>query len=375
VKDIFARPTVGMLAEGLPRLEGETVAIAAPDPGYVALTPIERQFLEDGSPFSRFHQAIAVEVPLGMTQERVRAALNDLIFHHDALRLRVVMRSPITDYNDGIDVGGVTTKSAIEALSSTARGPELLKGLGLWLDPPHTYQLKLDILDISHLSPEAGAMEIQSAARDLPGKLDPVQGRMVAGVWIERSKAGASSDRPLLLLAIHHLSVDGVSWRILLEDLEHATSGRILPTRTHSIRDWSDYLVKEASSPKRRDELATWKAVVSGAGLLPCDAQLSKEKNVIGAMRHYESSLASVEMERLFASTSVYRTGIDDLLLTALGLALYGWRRDYYGREDGALLVDLEGHGREVGESGLDLSRTVGWFTSVYPVRLDFDGI
>jgi non-ribosomal peptide synthase protein (TIGR01720 family) len=80
-------------------------------------------------------------------------------------------------------------------------------------------------------------------------------------------------------------------------------------------------------------------------------------------------------MERLFASTSVYRAGIDDLLLTALGLALYGWRRDYYDLEDGPLLVDLEGHGREVGESGLDLSRTVGWFTSVYPVRVDFDGI
>jgi len=55
-----------------------------------------------------------------------------------------------------------------------------------------------------------------------------------------------------------------------------------------------------------------------------------------------------------------------------LALALYDWRRDYYGREDAPLLVDLEGHGREVGESGLDLSRTVGWFTSVYPVRLDF---
>ncbi|MFM9153980.1 MAG: condensation domain-containing protein, partial [Methylocystis sp.] len=97
--------------------------------------------------------------------------------------------------------------------------------------------------------------------------------------------------------------------------------------------------------------------------------------NVVGAVRHYESSLASVEMERLFASTSVYRAGIDDLLLTALGLALYGWRRDYYDLEDGPLLVDLEGHGREVGESGLDLSRTVGWVTSVYPVRVDFDGI
>jgi len=205
VRDVFAHPTVGGLAPIARARVAGAIEIAAPDPGYVALTPIERQFLGDGGPFSRFHQAIAVEVPIGMTQERVCAALNDLITHHDALRLRVVVNASVLD------------------------GSELLSGVGLWLDPPQAYQLNLDILDISHLSPEAGAMQIKSAARDLPGKLDPVQGRMVAGVWIERSKAGAPGGRPLLLLAIHHLSVDGVSWRILLEDLEHAMSGRVLP--------------------------------------------------------------------------------------------------------------------------------------------------
>ncbi|MFM8646895.1 MAG: condensation domain-containing protein, partial [Methylocystis sp.] len=383
VKDIFARPIVGMLAEGLPRLEGETVAIAAPDPGYVALTPIERQFLSGGGRLDRFHQAVAVEAPLGITRERVEEALYRLMAHHDALRLRVVWDDAGERSRDDLDGETFDAQESRASLGSgeiVSPDTEILAGgvtssrSSLWLDPLGE-RVSLERLDVSGLSLEAGEEKISALLRDLPGRLDPQNGRMVVGAWVER----AAGERALLLLVIHHLSVDGVSWRILLEDLEHATSGRILPARTHSIRDWSDYLVKEASSPKRRDELATWKAVVSGAGLLPCDAQLSKEKNVIGAMRHYESSLASVEMERLFASTSVYRTGIDDLLLTALGLALYGWRRDYYGlrgaTSSAPLLVDLEGHGREVGESGLDLSRTVGWFTSVYPVRLDFDGI
>lgn len=84
-------------------------------------------------------------------------------------------------------------------------------------------------------------------------------------------------------------------------------------------------------------------------------------------------------LERLLSATPVYRSGIDDLLLTSLGLALFGWRRDYYGLDGSAaiapLLVDLEGHGRESEESQLDLTRTVGWFTSAYPVRLDFGGL
>ncbi|MFM9163618.1 MAG: condensation domain-containing protein, partial [Methylocystis sp.] len=240
----------------------------------------------------------------------------------------------------------------------------------LWLDPVGE-RLSLETLDVSGLSQEAAETQTLALLRDLPGRLAPENGRMVVGAWVERGLG----QRPVLLLVIHHLSVDGVSWRILLEDLGHLTSGRMLPDRTHSVRDWSDYLVREAYSLKRRDELAIWKAIASGAGSLPCDAQLSKEKNVVGVVSHYESSLASVEMERLFASTAVYKAGVDDLLLTALGLALYGWRRDYYGREDAPLLVELEGHGREGGESGLDLSRTVGWFTSVYPVRLDFEAI
>ncbi|NBV95068.1 MAG: hypothetical protein EBT19_06685, partial [Methylocystaceae bacterium] len=112
---------------------------------------------------------------------------------------------------------------------------------------------------------------------------------------------------------------------------------------------------------------------------LPCDDQISEEENLIGSARYYESRLSSHVLEQLLSATPVYKAGIDDFLLTALGLALYGWRRDYYGLRgtisSAPLLVDLEGHGRESDASHLDLTRTVGWFTSIYPVRIDFDEI
>ncbi|NBO09418.1 MAG: amino acid adenylation domain-containing protein, partial [Actinobacteria bacterium] len=216
VRDVFAHPTVGGLAPVAQASLGAAKEIAAPSPGYVALTPIERQFLREGDRLARFHQAIAVEVPVGITREHVESALNDLIAHHDALRLRVVLGKSTQDYAHAIDASDDT--AAIRADLSVS--DDVL----LWLDPQHAYRLNLDVLDISHLSQEVGAIQIKAAVRDLPGQLAPLQGRMVAGVWVERSKADS---RPLLLLAIHHLSVDGVSWRILLEDLEHRTSGRV----------------------------------------------------------------------------------------------------------------------------------------------------
>ncbi|MFM7053105.1 MAG: condensation domain-containing protein, partial [Bacteroidota bacterium] len=360
VKDIFARPIVEMLAEGLTRLEGETLAIAAPEEGFIAATPIERQFLSLGGPLDRFHQAVGVEAPIGTTREGVEEALSRLMEHHDALRLRIVRGGASCDVTS--DVASDVTPDVTSSCAS------------LWLDPVGE-RVRLERLDVSGLSKAAGEKKIAALLRGLPGRLDPAKGRMVAGGWVERG----AGERSLLLLVIHHLSIDGVSWRVLLEDLGHLTSGGALPGRTHSIRDWSDYLVQEARSQHRLAELATWQAVASDAVPLPCDSVISQARNVVGATHHYESVLSSGEMERLFASTSVYKVGIDDLLLTALGLALYGWRRDYYGSRgvetSGPILVDLEGHGREVGESGLDLSRTVGWFTSIYPVRLDFDMI
>jgi aryl carrier-like protein len=298
VKDIFARPIVEMLAAGLLRLDGERVAIAAPEAGFVAATPIERQFLSLGGSLDRFHQAVAVEAPIGTTREGVEDALSRLMTHHDALRLRVVRsdvscgvswddartpgdfvaegpqgRNSINDKPDNPASSNVKSinDTSFNGASSVSSGTinrdaeRLTSGVtsscvSLWLDPVGE-SVRLETLDVSGLSRAAGEEKISALLRDLPCRLDPVKGRMVTGAWVERG----DQQRPLLLLVIHHLSVDGVSWRVLLEDLGSLTSGRLLPARTHSIRDWSDYLVQEAQSQHRLAELATWKAVASDA--------------------------------------------------------------------------------------------------------------
>ncbi|MBU3731947.1 MAG: amino acid adenylation domain-containing protein, partial [Beijerinckiaceae bacterium] len=346
VRDVFAHPTAAGLAQVARSVEADSITIVAPSSGAVAFTPIQRQFLSEGGALDRFHQAAAIEAPVGFTREAAEDALHRLIAHHDALRLRVV---------DETHSRGSTDSS-----------------VSFWLDSGEPPRLTLETLDVSRLSSDEGEERIKSALDNLPEVLDPASGRMVAGVWVERGK----TRRPILLLAIHHLSVDGVSWRILIEDLEHLAAGRSLPGRTHSVRDWSNYLLQEAHSSTRLSELTLWRDIARDASSIPSETTIDAHQNTLGVARLYESRLPSRTLERLLSATLVYRAGIDDLLLASLGLALFAWRRDYYGLKgsmaSAPLLVDLEGHGRESEQSQLDLTRTVGWFTSAYPVRLDF---
>ncbi|MBT3768676.1 MAG: hypothetical protein HOF85_02280, partial [Acidiferrobacteraceae bacterium] len=343
VRDVFAHPTVAALAQAARAIEQGALSLPAPAAGPVGLTPIQYEFLTEGGPLGRFHQAIAVEPPLGVGCTQVAGALAQLLRHHDALRLRVVQ-------------------------------PERAEqDIEFWLDAAAPdAQFELEMLDLSGQSGPTAELQMQAALGALPARLDPHGGRMMAGVWVQRD----GGQRGVLLLAVHHLVVDGVSWRVLLEDLDHLTAGRALPGRTHSMRDWAQYLEAQSRSGKRLAELAIWREVVSGAVLLPSEGEVLAEHNVIGEVLHHESRVSAKLLEQLLSATAVYRAGIDDLLLTALGLAVYGWRRDFYGvrGDTGALLIDLEGHGRESEDSELDLTRTVGWFTSAHPVRVDFEG-
>jgi non-ribosomal peptide synthase protein (TIGR01720 family) len=346
VRDVFAHPTVAALAQVVQTLTGDALLIAAPAPGAVGLTPVQQQFLTEGGPLGRFHQAIVVEPPVGVGREQVQAALVQLLAHHDALRLKV--------HSPAQTEGGVQ----------------------FWLDAPEGGErFELEVLDVSEQSQPEASAQTQAALRGLPARLEMTRGQMMAGVWVQR----AQGQRAVLLLAVHHLVVDGVSWRVLLEDLDHLTAGRALPARTHSMRDWAQYLAAQAHSAKRLGEMAVWREVLSGAAPLPSEGQVRAEDNVVGQVRHHESFVSAKVLEQLISATAVYRAGIDDLLLTALGLAVYGWRRGFYGQQGqagkGALLVDLEGHGRESEDSQLDLTRTVGWFTSAHPVRLDLEGL
>ncbi|MDU5679935.1 MAG: condensation domain-containing protein, partial [Pseudomonas aeruginosa] len=167
-----------------------------------------------------------------------------------------------------------------------------------------------------------------------------------------------------LLLVIHHLAVDGVSWRILLEDLQrlYADLDADLGPRSSSYQAWSRHLHEQAGA--RLDELDYWQAQLHDAPhALPCENPQGALEN-----RHERKLVLTLDAERtrqlLQEAPAAYRTQVNDLLLTALARATCRWSGD------ASVLVQLEGHGREDLGEAIDLSRTVGWFTSLFPLRL-----
>jgi len=173
-----------------------------------------------------------------------------------------------------------------------------------------------------------------------------------------------------LLIVIHHLAVDITSWRILLEDFQAlcerlASHGAVeLPARTTSFARWSQQLSRFAQSEELSVEAEYWRDAVSHlTARLPLDFE---GKNTESSSDVVLSSFSREETWSLLHDTpKAFRTLPSEVLLTALAQAFADWTNEK------GLLVELEGHGRESISEALDLSRTVGWFTSLYPVRLD----
>ncbi|MCL7931125.1 non-ribosomal peptide synthetase [Halomonas llamarensis] len=173
-----------------------------------------------------------------------------------------------------------------------------------------------------------------------------------------------------LLLVAHHLVVDGVSWRVILDDLQAAytqlSAGKTidLPPATTSLDEWARTLADYAKSVALAEQRPYWESLVKEPEpSLP--AQNLKGSNTVADTASLVGSLSTeATMQLLGPVHKAYRTQVDDLLLTALSSALCQWA------ERDSVLIELEGHGREDLFDGVDLSRSVGWFTSLYPVRL-----
>ncbi len=178
---------------------------------------------------------------------------------------------------------------------------------------------------------------------------------------------GAAGDERRLLLAVHHLVTDGVSWRLLLEDLERGLGGLPLPAKTTAYRDWARRLADHAGSPAAHAELAHWQTLARPA--LPLPRDLAGGPDTEGAVATVEAALSAEETRVLLQEVPrAYRTRIDDVLLTAVARAFSRWT----GAR--ALRIDLEAHGREELFEDVDLLRTVGCFTALYPAVLDVGG-
>ncbi|HEX3305973.1 MAG TPA: condensation domain-containing protein, partial [Streptosporangiaceae bacterium] len=328
------------------------VGLVAPTPsplleiatGALPATPIMHWLLERGGPIDRFCQAMLLQVPAGLQHDHLVGALQSLLDHHDALRLRPTG----SDAPWSLEVAPAGAVSAGDCLR------------------------RIDIRGLD----EAGLRAcIAAAAPAAERRLAPAAGVMVAAVWFD---AGAQAPGRLLL-TIHHLAVDGVSWRILVPELaaawEAIAQGQapaLLAARGTSFRGWAQRLASHASAGGRVEELAFWRGMLGAPSLALVEGALDPQRDINGTAGRLTLTLpAALTAALLTRVPAAFHGGINDVLLTGLVVAIADWCRRR-GRGSGpAVLLDLEGHGREEVFGDVDLSGTVGWFTSLFPVRLE----
>ncbi len=334
-RDVFERRTVEQLAS-LARTVDDTAPPVERTARSAPLTPVLRWLVERGGPIADYHQSTVLHTPAGATAAQLTAGLGRVLDHHDVLRARLTDRT-------------------LEIPAPGESGPA-----------PLTRIDAVETADADLLP------SLRTGAREAARLLDPYTGTMVRAVWLD-----AGPDRGgLLALLIHHAVVDGVSWRILTQDLaasleaeRHGRTVELPPVET-SFADWAQGLGQAALAPERVAEAAHWTAVLGdGGAVLPApDPAL----DTLATVTTVPVELAPEHTLPLLTDLPErFHTGPDTFLVTALALALAAWRGD-----SEPVLVDIEGHGRaDQLVPDAELSRTVGWFTAVHPVRLDLGGL
>jgi amino acid adenylation domain-containing protein/non-ribosomal peptide synthase protein (TIGR01720 family) len=338
-KQLFQYQTVAELAT----VVGTTRQIKANQglvTGSVPLTPIQHWFFQQNLPDAHyFNQSAMLVIPSGTKPELLKQAVQQLFLHHDALRARYALESvPPQQIND----------------------------------PPQE-TVPFTIVDLSELSLEAQQTAIKTKEAQLQASLDLSSGG-IARVALFNLGINQPSQ---LLFVIHHLAVDGISWRILLEDLATAyqqlSRGEAikLPPKTTSFQEWANQLQGYSQSKTLAAEIDYWLSQFKGnIAPLPIDYPLAKQENTLASTNSVTLFLNEDETRALLQDVpSAYNTQINDILLTALVQSFSQWTGEK------SLVVDLEGHGREDLFEDIDLSRTVGWFTTLFPVQLKLSSV
>ncbi|MFX0575930.1 amino acid adenylation domain-containing protein [Nocardia nepalensis] len=345
-QDVFVHKTVAGLAATATEA-GDTPELAELPGGGVGpmpLSPIMRAMLDRGH-YDRFAQAALVQLPEGVDRAGLVRALGFLLDRHDMLR--AVLR------------GGDSVDRHVEVLDRDA------------VDP--------DAVLINGRIDRRAAAEVDRHLHRAADRLDPDNGVLVQAVWIQ-DRDGSGPD--LMWLVIHHLAVDAVSWRIILADLAQAWSQACDGGEPHfgpvttSFRRWAHGLVEQAPG-RRSAELELWKDILVRGDQLLGSRRLVPDRDVVAtAGRVHQRIPAAVAEAVLTTIPDRFHCSANDPLLAALVLALGEWRRRRGTAVAAGELISLEGHGREeAAVPGADLSATVGWFTTRFPVRIEWDDI
>jgi non-ribosomal peptide synthase protein (TIGR01720 family) len=346
LRDIFSHPTIRRLAGCL------TPTLRTPDQetvkGDVPLTPIQQWFFEKYSRHPHhFNMAVMLYQEEGFSQKILEKVFSKLLEHHDALRM-------VFEWNRQEHEG----HEELSVIQENKGSEEKL--------------FHLEVFDFTKL--------FDSEPGDIAGKILEEADKIQASLNLQTGplvKLGLfkTSQGDHLLMVIHHLVVDGISWRILLEDFalgyQQAGEGKevVLPGKTDSFQYWSRQLTQYAQSKKALAEAKYWKSIdETPLEPLPRNTRTPAEKKKIKYNETLRMELDPGYTEALLKEVNrAYSTEINDILLTALGLAIKDWAGP------GNIAVTLEGHGRENIMDSIDISRTVGWFTSQFPVILDMN--
>ncbi|WP_435590103.1 amino acid adenylation domain-containing protein [Mycobacteroides immunogenum] len=324
-RDVFIEQTVSRLA-AVAEISGGEAYVADEGLGPVAATPIMGWLAEVDGPITEFNQTLVIQAPSGVTEDDVVVVLQALLDRHATLRLRA-------QHTDGQwsllvpEVGAVAARDRLRVV-------------------------------------DALSDEVLVAAR---AELDPVSGVMLSAVWAPGTAQ--------LALVIHHLAVDGVSWRILLEDLNiswaqyHSGAEIELPSGGTSFARWTALLAEHALAADVVRQADAWRQILTTPARVPAVEPAVDTYATAGRLS--VSLDAETTRQLLGAVPAAFHAGVQDILLIAFGLA---WN-EFLGTRGAAIAFDVEGHGRqeEIGEAAhrrIDLSRTVGWFTTKYPASL-----
>ena len=342
-RDLFRHPTLAELASvarTAPDGEAPETVDRGPATGELPLTPVQHWFFEQrrAAPH-HFNQTLFFRVAPAPRPELVGRAVAHLLGHHDALRLRLP---------DGGRRAVIDPPEPSDPPAGGARGA-------------------FAHVDLERLGAETLSKVRTAAAASVQASLDLADGPLVRVVLFT---AGGGRDARLLV-TIHHLAVDGVSWRILLDDLatlyRQLSAGRdpALADKTTSYRHWAELLAERAVAPEAVAALEAWRRIAAPTAPLPVDSESAAGEPLEGTARRLEAVLdRDTSRAVLRDAHRAYGTNTEEILLAAVARALGAWT----GGDE--IVLDREGHGRDAWLSGVDLSRTVGWFTAIHPLRL-----
>jgi iturin family lipopeptide synthetase B len=328
INDIFRNPTISQLAPLIKKIERipdqKTVT------GTVPLTPIQQEFFKKIKiDPHHYNQAVMFYSKAGFEEEVVKTVFLKLQEHHDALRMTFREENgDILQVNRGLDI-----------------------------------PLDLRVFDYRNRKDAVTALE--KKANQIQASIDLETGPLMKLALFHLD------DGDRLLIVIHHLVIDGVSWRILFEDIE--TSYRdykkgktlVLPRKTDSFKTWAEHLSQYANSQSFLNEKTYWLELESNVGepiKKDFEVEDSTRKDTETLSFHLDKASTHLLLTRV---NEAFNTEINDILLTAFGLGI----KRTFGNDK--VLIAMEGHGREEILAGIDIKRTVGWFTTVYPVLLD----